>query len=109
MHIDERGVQSPLSFTSNVAACAVGSSLWLSEPPFVNNPSGSSPFCTYISLYLVYGNVLCMIQQFDLHLQLQYSKGNNEDFMMRYTISRQNSVLRLTDSNLSMYIELLKL
>ena len=25
--------------------------------PFVNNHSGSSPFCTYISLYLVYGNV----------------------------------------------------
>ena len=32
------------------------------HPPFVNNPSVSSPFCTYISLYLVYGNVLCMIQ-----------------------------------------------
>ena len=30
--------------------------------PVVNNPSGSSPFCTYISLYLVYCNVLCMIQ-----------------------------------------------
>ena len=30
--------------------------------PWVNNPSGSSPFCTYISLYLVYGNVLCMIE-----------------------------------------------
>ena len=27
-------------------------------PPFVNNHSGSSPFCTYISLYLVYGDVL---------------------------------------------------
>ena len=30
--------------------------------PLHKQPSGSSPFCTYISLYLVYGNVLCMIQ-----------------------------------------------
>ena len=40
----------------------------------------------------------------DLHLQLQYSKGNKEDVTMTYTISRRGSVLRLTDSNLSMYI-----
>ena len=46
---------------------------------------------------------------FDLHLQLQYSKGNKEDVMMTYTIRRRGSVLRLTDSNLSMYIELLNL
>ena len=46
---------------------------------------------------------------FDLHLQLQYSKGNKEDITMTYTISRRGSVLRLTDSNLSMHIELLKL
>ena len=32
------------------------------RPPFLNNHSGSSPFCTYISLYLVYGDVLWMIQ-----------------------------------------------
>ena len=31
-------------------------------PLFINNPSVSSPFCTFISLYLLYGNVLCMIQ-----------------------------------------------
>ena len=60
---NERGVQSPHLYSSHVAACAVGSSIWLSvPPPFVNNPSGPSPYCTYISLYLVYGNVLCMIQ-----------------------------------------------
>ena len=46
---------------------------------------------------------------FDLHLQLQYSKGNKEDVTMTYTIRRWGSVLRLTDNNLSMYIELLKL
>ena len=47
---------------------------------------------------------------FDLHLQLRYSnKGNKEDITMTYTISRRGSVLRLTDINLSMYIELLKL
>ena len=99
-----KGGTIPLSFSSHVAACAVSSSLWLSVPPFVNNPSGSSPLCTYISLYLVYGNVLCMIQ----NLIYIYS-CNTEDFMMTYTISRRNSVLRLTDSNLSMYIELIKL
>ena len=44
---------------------------------------------------------------FDLNLQLQYSKGNKEDTTMTFTI--RGSVLRLTDSNLSMYIELLKL
>ena len=45
----------------------------------------------------------------DLHLQLRYSKDNKEDITMTYTISRRGSVLRLTDINLSMYIELLKL
>ena len=44
---------------------------------------------------------------FDLHLQLQYSKGNKEDITMTFTI--RGSVLHLTDSNVSMYIELLKL
>ena len=46
---------------------------------------------------------------FDFHLQLRYSKGNKEDITMTYTISRRGSVLRLTDINLAMYIELLKL
>ena len=75
---------------------------------FVNNPSWSSPFCTYILLFSTWQ---CVVydSKFDLHLQLQYSKGNNEDITMTYTISRRGSVLRLTDSNLSMYIELLKL
>ena len=53
---NERGSQSPLHTLPT--SCALGSSLWLSVPPFVNNHSGSSPFCTYISLYLVYGDVL---------------------------------------------------
>ena len=46
---------------------------------------------------------------FDLHLQLQYSKDSKEDIMMTYTINGRGSVLRSTDSNLSMYIELSKL
>ena len=46
---------------------------------------------------------------FDLHLQLRYSKGNKEDITMTYTISRRGSVLRSTDIYLSMYIELLKI
>ena len=44
---------------------------------------------------------------FDILLQLQYSKGNKEDITMTYTI--RGSVLHITDSNLTMYIELLKL
>ena len=31
-------------------------------PPSSTTPLGPGLFCTYISLYLVYGNVLCMIQ-----------------------------------------------
>ena len=46
---------------------------------------------------------------FDLHIQLQYSKGYKKDITITYTISGRGSVLRLTDSNLSIYIELLKL
>ena len=69
---------------------------------------GSSPFCTYISLFSIWH---CVVydSNFDLHLQLQYSKGNNKDITMTYYISRRGSALRLTDSSLSMYIELLKL
>ena len=75
--------------------------------PLVNNPSGSRPFL-YI-YFIVFSLWQCVVydSNFDLHLQLQYSKGNKEDTTMTYTI--RGSVLRLTDSNLSMYIELLKL
>ena len=76
-------------------------------PHLVNNPSGSRPFL-YI-YFIVFSLWQCVMydSNFDLHLQLQYSKGNKEDTTMTYTI--RGSVLRLTDSNLSMYIELLKL
>ena len=40
---------------------------------------------------------------FDLHLQLPYSKGNKEDITTTYTISRRGSALRLADSNLCVY------
>ena len=74
--------------------------------PLVNNLSGSRPFL-YIYI-IVFSLWQCVVydSNFDLHLQLQYSKGNKEDTTMTYTI--RGSVLRLTDSNLSMYIELLK-
>ena len=61
--------------------------------------------------FIVFSLWQCVVYDsiFDLHLQLQYSKSNKEDITVTYTISRRGSVLRLTDSNLSMYIELLKL
>ena len=76
-------------------------------PPLVNNPSGPRPFL-YI-YFVVFSLWQCVVydSNFDLHLQLQYSKGNKEDITMTYTI--RGSVLRLADTNLSMYIERLKL
>ena len=76
-------------------------------PPLVNNPSGIRQVL-YI-YFVVFSLWQCVVydSNFDLHLQLQYSKGNKEDITMTYTI--RGSVLRLTDSNLSMYIDLLKL
>ena len=65
---NERGVQFPSSQTLPTSLLAPSVQVFGFQcpspppPPFVNNPSWSSPFCTYISLYLVYGNVLCMIQ-----------------------------------------------
>ena len=55
---------NPLSHTlpTSLLSPSVQAFRFQCSPPFVNIPSGSSPFCTYISLYLVYGNVLCMIQ-----------------------------------------------
>ena len=77
--------------------------------PLRKQPLWVQPFL-YI-YFVVFSIWQCVVYdlKFDLHLQLQYSKGNKEDFMMTNTISRRNSVLRLTDSSLSMYIELLKL
>ena len=66
----------------------------------------------FLHIYFVVFSIWqCVVydSNFDLHLQLQYSKGNKEDITITYTISRRGSVLRLADSNLSMYIELLKL
>ena len=47
-------------------------------PPFVKKHSGSSPFCTYISMYLVYGDVLWRIQPliYIYSCDTGYSKGN---------------------------------
>ena len=100
-------MHSQETYSSHVAPCAIGSSLWLSvPPPSSTTPLGPGLICTYISLYLVYGNVLCMIQTL-IYIYSCTSYGNKEDITMTYTI--RGSVLRLTDSNLSMYTELLKL
>ena len=52
--------------------------------------------------FVVFSLWQCVVydSNFDLHLQLQYSKSNKEDVTMTYTISRRGSVPRLTDSNL---------
>ena len=66
----------------------------------------------FLYIYFVEFSVWqCVVydSNFDLHIQLQYSKGYKKDIMITYTISGRGSVLRLTDSNLSIYIELLKL
>ena len=105
---NEKGVQSPLSYSSHVAAFAVGSSLSLSVLPSLRKHSlWVQPFL-YI-YFVVFGIWQCVVHDsnFDLHIQLQYSKGNKEDITMTYTTSGRGSVLRLTYSNLSMYIEVL--
>ena len=97
-------------FNPPIILFPVGSSLWLSvpppPPPLRKQPVWDQPFL-YI-YFVVFSIWQCVVYglNFDLHLQLQYSKGNNEDITMTYTTSRRGSVLRLTDSNLSMYIEL---
>ena len=78
-------------------------------PPLRKQPLWVQPFL-YI-YFVVFSIWQCVVydSKFNLHLQLQYSKGNKEDITMTYTTSRRGSVLRLTDRNLSMYIKLLKL
>ena len=58
--LNERGSQSPLHTlpTSLLAPSVQAFGFQCPPPHFVNNHSGSSPFCTYISLYLVYGDLL---------------------------------------------------
>ena len=77
-------------------------------PPLRKQPLWVQPFL-YI-YFVVFSLWRCVVNDsnFDLHLQLRYSKGNKEDITMTYTISKRGSVLRLTDINLSMYIEILK-
>ena len=77
--------------------------------PLRKQPHWVQPF--WYIYFVVFSLWQCVVydSNFDLHLQLQYSKSNKEDVTMTYTIRRRGSVLRLTDRNLSMYIELLKL
>ena len=81
---NERGIQYPLSYSSHVAACVVGVSLWLSMPPFRKQPLWVQPFL-YI-YFVVFSIWQCVVydSNFDLHSQLQYSKGNKEDITVTY-------------------------
>ena len=89
--------------------------IWLSvPPPPPPPPPRKQPLWVQPFLYIyfvVFSLWRCVVNDsnFDVYLQLPYSKGNKEDITMAYTISRRGSVLRLTDISLSMYIELLKL
>ena len=107
---NERGSQSPLhTLPISLLAPSVQAFGFQCPPPLRKQPLWVQPFL-YI-YFVVFCLWRCVVNDsnFDLHLQLRYSKGNKEDIMMTYTISRRGSVLRLTDINLSMYIELLKL
>ena len=108
MHINERGY-NPSSHSLPTWLLALSVQAFGFQCPLRKQPLWVQPFL-YI-YFVVFSIWQCVVYdlKFDLHLQLQYSKGNKEDFMMTNTISRRNSVLRLTDSSLSMYIELLKL
>ena len=83
--------------------------LAFSVPPLGKQPLWVKPFLYIYFVVLSLWRCVVNDSNFDLHLQLRYSKGNKEDITITYTISRRGSVLRLTDINLSMYIELLKL
>ena len=107
---NERGSQSPLhTLPTSLLAPLVQVFGFSAPPPLRKQPLWVQPFL-YI-YFVVFSLWRCVVNDsnFDLHLQLRYSKGNKEDITMTYTISRRGSVLRLTDINLSMYIELLKL
>ena len=60
---NERG-SLPISYSSHVVACAVGSSLWLSVPPPPRKqPLWVQPFLyIYSVVFSSLGNVSCMIQ-----------------------------------------------
>ena len=107
---NERGSQSPLhSLPTSLLAPSVQAFGFQCPPPLRKQPLWVQPFL-YI-YFVIFSLWQCVVNDsnFVLHLQLRYSKGNKEDITMTYTISRRGSVLRLTDINLSMYIELLKL
>ena len=56
-----------------------------------------------ISLFL--GLCICVMVHY-YTIILQYGKSNKEDIMMTYIINGRGSVLSLTDSNLSVYMQL---
>ena len=106
---NERGSQSPLhTLPTSLLAPSVQALAFSAPPPPLRKPLCVQPFL-YI-YFVVFSLWRCVVNDsnFDLRLQLRYSKGNKEYIRMTYTISRRGSVLRLTDINLSMYIELLK-
>ena len=103
--LNERGFNPPSSHTLPTSLLAPSVQAFGSQCPLPlrKQPLWVQPFL-YIH-FVVFSILQCVVydSNFDLHLQLQYSKDNKEDIMMTYTISRRGSVLRLTDSNLTMY------
>ena len=96
---NERGSQSPLhTLPISLLAPSVQAFGFQCPPP---PPPRKQPLWVQPFLY-IYFVVFCLWRcvvndsNFDLHLQLRYSKGNKEDITMTYTISRWGSVLRLT-------------
>ena len=106
---NERGSQSPLHTLPTSLLAPSVQAFGFQSPHLRKQPLWVQPLL-YIC-FVVFSLWQCFVNDsnFDLHLQLRYSKGNKEDITMTYTISRPGSVLRLTDINLSMYIGLLKL
>ena len=107
---NESGVQSPShTLPTSLLAPSVQAFDFQSPPPLSKQPLWVQPFLYIYSVVFSLWQYVVYDSNFDLHFQLQYRNGNKEDVTMTLTISRRGSVLRLTDSNLSMYIELLKL
>ena len=63
------------TYSYYVAACALGSSLWLSVPsPLCKQPLWVQPFLYIYFVVFILWRCVVNDSNFDLHLQLRYSK-----------------------------------
>ena len=112
--LNERGFNPPLILFPRRCLRRRFKPLAFSAPPPPTHTLRKQPLWVqpFLFIYIVVFSIWqCVVydSNFGLHLQLQYSKCSKEDTTKTYTISGRGSVLRSTDSNLSMYIELSKL